>query len=385
MNSHKMYKDMKVADAALDYQDLPEIRDQLPGKKVIDIHLHLFGTGDSGSGCRISEEFLASPVFKEILRTLKLSPKDIRDEQIKEKILNEIAISRRTDYAILLALDGVYKNGKYVEDESHLIVPNDYVVRIAATRSRLLFGASVHPFRDAREMLAETRRCIDGGAALFNWMPSLQQIDPEDDRCIPFYICLAREGIPLLCHTGSEFTVSADGSRAYSYGDPEKLRRALDCGLKVILSHCSMSEAIAPAGADYFEKLIDMMKMAHGMKWDLYLDISDFCTPAGVPYLERIKSEIRQGTVGPERFLYGSNFPLIAHNEGMSGGMEDPKGLPVHTAWPGFLDRNYRVIEMSGMHSSVFTNAWDVLGMQKKSVFAPDPFRGSAFRAGMTG
>ena len=39
--------------------------------------------------------------------------------------------SRKIDYAVLLALDGVYKNGKVVESESHLVTPNDYIMKIA--------------------------------------------------------------------------------------------------------------------------------------------------------------------------------------------------------------------------------------------------------------
>lgn len=171
--------------------------------KVIDIHVHIGGTGDSMAGCRMSNEFILSPVFSSMLDLLNTTPLEVRDDSIREGILHAVNTSESIDYAVLLALDGVYKNGRYIKDESHLVIPNDYVIEIAKANKRVLFGASVHPYRRKKDMLNETGKCIDNGAVLFKWIPSSQHIDPEDDRCVPFYKVLAKEGVPLLCRTGS--------------------------------------------------------------------------------------------------------------------------------------------------------------------------------------
>ncbi len=172
----------------------------MPEKKVIDIHIHIGGTGDTGSGCRMSHEFIFSFAFAAMLITLKVTPFELGDEKMKEVILNAVNASTKIDCAVLLALDGVYKNGRYVESESHLVTPNDYIIQIAKDNPRVLFGASVHPYRKKKEMLAETKRCVDHGAVLFKWIPSSQQIDPRDDRCLPFYEILAKEEDPKLCY-----------------------------------------------------------------------------------------------------------------------------------------------------------------------------------------
>jgi len=336
---------------------------------VIDIHIHIGGPGDSGSGCRMSPEFIFSPAFAAMLIALKASPFDVRDEKIKEIILNTINTAEKIDYAVLLALDGVYKNGKYIESESHLVTPNEYIIDIAKTNKRVLIGASVHPYRNKKEMLNKTRRCIDNGAVLFKWIPSSQQIDPEDDRCIPFYEVLARENVPLLCHTGGELAVPTSDFNANKFNDPRRLKKALDIGVKVIAAHCATPYlgAIMPADKGYFDELMEMLKVSEKKKWNLYADISAFCTPTRITYLKRINREITKGAISPSRFLYGSDFPIPIMDINIFKSPLNLKELLEHIKEQGNpLDNNYDVLKEFGIHDSIFINAWDVLKISNK-------------------
>ncbi len=338
--------------------------DRATGKRVIDIHTHIMGPGDSGKGCRMSREFILSPTFASMLSVIKTAPFDVRDDAIKEILLDEIDTSEKLDYTVMLSIDGVYKNGRCLEHESHLVVPNDYVIDIARTHKRVLFGASVHPYREAKEMIAEAVRHIEEGAVLFNWLPSSQQIDPEDDRCIPLYICLAREGIPLLCHTGTEFTPWTTGFRTYQYDDPKKMTRALDIGVKVIAAPFALScnESTLYNDRQYFTDIIEMLKVSEEKKWEFYVDISSFCYPAKAPYLERIKMEIDEGTINPTRFLYGSDFPMPRVDMLLHGKPLNSNQLLEYMKGQGnLLDYNFNALKEYGIHDSSFTNAWDVL------------------------
>ena len=49
-------------------------------KKVIDIHTHIGGPGDSGSGCRMSHEFTFSPAFGAMLIALQASINEAIDK-----------------------------------------------------------------------------------------------------------------------------------------------------------------------------------------------------------------------------------------------------------------------------------------------------------------
>lgn len=336
----------------------------MSAQKVIDIHIHIGGPGDSGSGCRMSHEFIYSPSFAAMLISLKVTPLDIKDEKIREIILNAVNTSEKIDCAVLLALDSVYRNGKCIESESHLATPNDYVIDIAKNNKRVLFGASVHPYRKKKEMLAETKRCIDNGAVLFKWIPSSQQIDPKDDRCGPFYEVLLREKIPLLCHTGGELAVPTSDFSANKFNNPKRLKRALNMGVKIIAAHCATPYfgGILPADKDYFKELIEMLKVSEEKGWNLYADISAFCTPTRISYLKRIKKEIKQGTINPGRFLYGSDFPIPIIDINIFKNPLNLKELLEHIEKSGNpLDNNYNILKEFGIQESIFTNAWNVL------------------------
>ena len=340
--------------------------DRAIGTKVIDLHVHVVGVGEgeSETGCRASREFIYSPTFAAMLISLKAAPFEAGDRKIRQILLDSIDSSEDVDYAVLLAMDGVYKNGKFVEAESHLVVPNDYVIDMTGENKRALFGASVHPYRLADEMIAETKRCVDEGAVLFKWSPSGQQINPEDDRCIPFYICLAREGIPLLCHAGTEFTMRTSDFRISGYNDPRKLIRALDIGVKVIVAHCASPSAgsVVPSEQGYFEDLIQMLRDAESRRWELYADVSACCSPSRIGYLERIVREIEEGKISPKRFLYGSDFPMPAVDINLYKKPLNSHELLEHIKGQGnLLDNHYRILKQFGIHESIFTNACDVL------------------------
>jgi mannonate dehydratase len=336
----------------------------MPDRKIIDMHVHIGGPGDSGSGCRMSHEFILSPAFAAMLVALKASVFDLKDEKIREIILDAINNSQKTDYAVLLALEGVYRNGAYIESESHLVTPNDYVIKIAKENGRILFGASVHPYRRKDEMLAEAKKCIDNGAVLFKWIPSSQQIDPRDDRCMPFYELLAKEKIPLLCHVGAELAVPTSEFKANRFNDPRRLKKALAIGVKVIAAHCATPYlgGFLPGDKDYFDELINMLKVAERKKWNLYADISAFCTPTRITYLERINDLVNSGDIGSGRFLYGSDFPIPIVDINIFKKPLNLKELLESMKEEGNpLDNNYAILTKFGIHPSIFTNAQEVL------------------------
>jgi predicted TIM-barrel fold metal-dependent hydrolase len=143
------------------------------------------------------------------------------------------------DAAVILAFDAVYdENGRLDDARTHLHVTNDYVKELTDRHPKMLFGASVHPYR--RDAVAELERCARNGAVLLKWLPITQGIDPSDKRCFPFYEALAHYGIPLLSHTGWEKTLPNINTNV---ADPALLKPALDRGVTVIAAHCGTRSA----------------------------------------------------------------------------------------------------------------------------------------------
>lgn len=332
--------------------------------EVIDIHVHILGIGDGNTGCRVSREFRLGTSFASMLMGLRIPPFAVSDLSIRQSVLSAIETSSFIDRAVVLALDGVYKNGSLAEASSHVVVPNDYVLALTRESSRVLFGASVHPYRQPREMLRETKRCIDAGASMFFWAPASQQINPDDERCIPFYVALAHAGVPLLCQGGLDFGSRHAAAMTTRYNDIRGLTRALDMGVKVIFSfgHSSGVGPYPVFNYESFEDLISMLRAADNNAWDLYLDISSLCAPSGVRCLDRLRVEMSGGAIRPGRLLFGSDFPrpvidINSPEQGMTAGE-----LRSHMVNGGnLLDRVYGMLKEFGVADSVFSAAGGVL------------------------
>ena len=136
--------------------------------------------------------------------------------------------------AVLLALDRAYDgNGVPASEGATFAVDNEDVLAWCRSAPNvLLFGASVHPRR--HDALEELERCAAQGAALVKWLPNAQNIDPAARGYIPYYRKLVELGLPLLCHSGYEFALSA---RDQSLGRLERLQLPLDEGVTVIAAH----------------------------------------------------------------------------------------------------------------------------------------------------
>jgi predicted TIM-barrel fold metal-dependent hydrolase len=328
--------------------------------KKIDIHIHVVGTGDSGSGCMMSREFASGASYAAILDSLDIRTLEASDRMIEELLINAVNSAEKVERCVVLAMDGVYKNSRLVGAETHLMTPNDYVARIACENERMLFGASVHPYRDRKEMLNETERCMGAGAVLFSWAPSMQRLDPEDDRCIPFYIRLAKEGVPLLCHTGAGFFAAPIDAKTAGNGSPKKLMKALDIGVKVIAAHCCPAFVAGSVPVDrHFDELITMLKVSKERKWEFSVDISCFFFPEGLCHLERLMKEIERGNIEADRLIYGSDFPVSSTLGEAVFSILAERALGRAKCNP--LDDRHAIAKNLGFPDSVFTNAWNVL------------------------
>ena len=127
-------------------------------------------------------------------------------------------------------------------DPEHTIfhVPNEYARDVARKHGEYFeWAASIHPYRpDALEALAQAQR---DGARGVKWLPSAMGIDPASNRCQKFFEEMKRLDLPLIAHAGLERAVL--GREAHDFGNPLRLRRALDAGVRVVVAHCaSMGE-----------------------------------------------------------------------------------------------------------------------------------------------
>jgi len=122
---------------------------------------------------------------------------------------------------------------------------------------------------------------------------------------------MARLKLPLLSHGGDEYAVQ--GGRADGLGNPLRLRRALDQGVRVIVAHCAAlgssvdldrgPDAPSVPNLDLFARLIDEPKY-HGL---LFGDTSALTQ---VNYGEAGLIALLTRADWHARLVHGSDYPL---------------------------------------------------------------------------
>jgi predicted TIM-barrel fold metal-dependent hydrolase len=193
-------------------------------------------------------------------------------------------------------MDGVYDSaGKLDEGRTDFLVANDYLFEVVSAHRRFLAGVSINPAR--RDSLDELERCSEKGAALVKVLPNAQGFDPAERRFAAFYKRLAGLGMPLLSHTGYEFSLFAQDQ---SLGDPARLVPVLEEGVTVIAAHgCGSGLFVA---GKYFDTMLKLMQRYP----NFYVDSSALTLPVRVGTLFKLRQhpEIHQ------RLVFGTDYPL---------------------------------------------------------------------------
>lgn len=209
--------------------------------KVWDCHVHLVGTGDSDSGIWFNPNMdsYVHPVLK-VQKQFYMNGACAQDGRIDESTVErmvEIASGMPTGFkAMLFAFDRFHDEaGKPVNDHSIFYIPNSYAAKVAKAHPGIFeWVASIHPYRpDCVDALHQAK---SEGARAIKWLPSGMGIDPASAKCDRFYKALAEINMPIISHTGRESAVQG-GNQAH--GNPLRMRRAMDQGVRVALAHCA--------------------------------------------------------------------------------------------------------------------------------------------------
>jgi len=288
----------------------------LDPREVWDAHAHLIGTGDSGSGILVhpAMDSLLSPAqYARRLFFLNAgcvhdSPGSV-DRSYVERMQNLLDGMRPGAKLLLFAFDRVHDEaGRPRAEHTTFYVPDAYA-RDTARRHPQYFEwvASIHPYRpDAVQALEAAKR---DGARAVKWLPSAMGIDPGSPRCDLFYEAMARMKLPLVSHAGLERAVR--GRDAHDFGNPLRLRRALDAGVRVVVAHCaSMGEDrdLDRGGAlvesfSLFERLMEEPRYENSLFGDISaMTQVNRAGPALAKVIERSEWHAR--------LLNGSDYPL---------------------------------------------------------------------------
>lgn len=287
--------------------------------RVWDTHAHLLGVGDGGSPGEAGFNEARSGLYgllAEVQRRFFLNAACCENGPVDAAyVARLLALTEAMPPGhklLLLALDAFHDaHGHHDGEHTHAWTGNAYCREIAAAHpARFEWAASVHPYRpDALAAIAKARA---QGARALKWLPSAQGIDPASPRCDETYRLLARLDLPLIVHAGEERAAPGDDE----LGNPLRLRRALDSGVRVVVAHCASMGRCRDLDARG-EPMIDCFALFERMMDDpahvgrLFGDISAMTqrARAGQP-LRRVLERGREGGDWAQRLINGTDYPI---------------------------------------------------------------------------
>ena len=291
----------------------------LDAAKIWDAHTHLLGTGDSGSGCWINPKMQSVLYPGQYLQRKFFLNAACVDEA--RQSVDADYVARLTQLVsefpagaklMLFAFDHTYQqDGSRDQPQAAFHVPNRYAAAIARRQpDRFKFVASVHPYR--LDAVDELDRCVADGAVAVKWLPSAMGIDPGSMACDRFYQALVRHRLPLITHAGQERAVK--GAHQQHFGNPLRLRRALDHGVRVVVAHCASmgQDRDLDRGPGQKGPWVDSFELFARMMDEPRYERTLFADISAVPQTNRaawLKAIVQRRDWHP-RLVNGSDYPL---------------------------------------------------------------------------
>jgi uncharacterized protein len=265
---------------------------------IIDCHVHVCATMP---GHGVTTAMLRRrPTFAFMRWRLDISffADDVTlENEVAARLVQTVQRTTELDAVVVLAFDAVHNaEGQPDSIRTHLAVSNDYVISLIRKHPKMYFGASVHPYR--KDAIAELERCVAAGAVLMKWLPLVQDINPADERCFPFYEALAHHKLPLLSHTGGELSLPYTN---HNVASPELLEPALKRGVTVIAAHCGTRAR--PFETDYlpiFVRMANEHEHFYGDTAALNLPLRSYA------YKTLLRDDVRK------KLVHGSDWPVIS-------------------------------------------------------------------------
>ena len=299
---------------------LQRVLQGLAADDLWDVHCHLLGNGDSGSGCYLHPSLTSG--FDVVERLRKRAILDAACVEPDSASVDTAYVQRLLALAegfpagarwLLFAFEQAHDAaGAAQRDLSTVHVPDRYAAAVAAANpQRFAWAASLHPYRpDALAALQQARR---DGAVAIKWLPSAMNVDLREPRSLAFAEAAAGLGLPIIVHCGEEKAVP--GAKRDDLVNPLHVRALLERGARVIVAHCaSLGRALdldrpsAPKvpAFDLFARLMS----ERAFEGRLFGDISAvFQRNRDAALWQTLLERAHQGP-WQGRLLHGSDYPL---------------------------------------------------------------------------
>lgn len=290
----------------------------IDAEQFLDCHVHLVGTGDSGSGIEVNPQMeslfhplqYAQRLFYLNAGCVHHAPAGV-DQSYVERMHNLVDGLRPGAKLLLLAFERWHDaNGQPDRQRSSFYTPNRYAQAVAQRWPQYFaWAASIHPYR--ADCVDQINAAVAGGARAVKWLPPAMGIDPASPRCDRFYAALAGHGLPLITHAGEEKAVRGGDEQAF--GNPLLLRRALEHGVRVVVAHCASLGSAVDLDRGVNGPLIPCFELFARLMHDARYEKLLFADISALTLRNRDEETLRAVLERSEwhaRLLNGSDYPL---------------------------------------------------------------------------
>lgn len=278
---------------------------------------------------------------------------EIIDELYRARLVSQTQESSFS-HVVALAFDGIYDTkGRLDKDKTIKYVSNEAVLDLMHDSPKFLLGASVNPTR--RDWKDELEKCLEAGAVLIKWLPSVMDFDPADPRIASFYDRLRETGTPILMHVGFEFALPTTKGK---YSSISRLEAVLNSGVTVIAAHCCGGWPIPFIDLAWLWEAPTMRRLVEKYP-NLYFDTAGMIAP-------HRKGRLINALADPvisQRIVNGTDYPVLQQPRSFwrqtrgivlpSNFYEKDKVIKEQCGFTDdMLERGYKVIEHRFLPSS---------------------------------
>jgi len=216
--------------------------DGIDPAKLVDYHTHILAVGTSANDAFINAKMRSGFNLERLKFQIYSSASGIKnsDNADQEYVTRLIRLARgnnRHGKYRILAFDKHYNADGTVDlRKTNMYIPNRYAVELAQRYSDIFLPViSVHPYRT--DAIQELDKWGKAGVKYVKWLPNAMGMDPANPVIEPFYRKMKEYNMILLSHAGEEQAVEADEDQRL--GNPLLLRKPLEYGVRVIISHAA--------------------------------------------------------------------------------------------------------------------------------------------------
>ncbi|GJL61311.1 MAG: metal-dependent hydrolase [Nitrospirales bacterium] len=318
-------KDLENEISAVAHSLVDQAFEGIQGDALRDYHVHMLGMNTAENGTWVNEEwqspwsgFLHFFQFEIYKSAAGVTDEQQADAQYLARLKNLIQFMPERGKFGIMAFDFFHdEQGQPNRELSTFHVPNKYVLTLARKYPEIFFPIiSIHPYR--QDATTALRHYAQQGVRFVKWLPNAMGIDPASntmqDKLLPYYRIMKEYDMVLISHTGVE--VAAEAEEHQRFGNPLLLKKPLDIGVKVVMTHvaslgeCEKEERpICSPGTPYIDLAIRMLEDPKyaGL---VFADISALTQYNRHHNLDKIleKPSIHS------RLINGSDYPLPAIN-----------------------------------------------------------------------